>query len=132
MNKKNKFSNIRAASKNRLPVLAIDADGTLLFPAKPPLIKPPIPGVIDELNKLRLAGWIICIWTCRSDVFQLKNHLDSFNVPYDYINENPLVKFDHSNKMVADVYLDDKGINFDGNTDGLADKILHFTPWHEE
>ena len=82
-----KFSNIRAAKEDRLPVLAIDADGTLLLHEHPPKIKPPVPGMVDELNKLRAAGWIICIWTCRGDSEDLRKHLDKHDVPYDYVND---------------------------------------------
>ena len=125
-----KYSNIRAARKNRLPVLAIDADGTLLEYTHPPDIGAPLPGMREELEKLRKHGWLIVIWTVRSDVEQMRNHLEAHDIPFDFINQNPYGPPDGSNKIYSDVYLDDKALRFDGETDGLADKILYFRPWH--
>lgn len=131
MKKLLKYSNIRAAQENRLPILGLDVDGTLLEHTHPPDFGNPIPGMIEELEKLRKAGWIISIWTCRGDVEKLRAHLDMHNIPYDYINESPLKYPDDSVKIQADVYLDDKAMHFDGSTENLADKILHFKPWHK-
>lgn len=127
-----KYSNLKAAQDNRLPVLAIDLDGTLLEYAKPPNFGKPIIGMVEELNKLRAAGWLISIWTCRQDSPELRAHLDMYHVSYDYVNEGNWKPVDNSNKIQAEIYLDDKGISFDGKTEGLAEKIMYFVPWHKK
>lgn len=126
-----KYSNLEAVRENRLPILALDVDGTLLEHTKPPEIGEPIPGMIEELQKLRTAGWVICIWTCRADTIELRKHLDRHGVPYDYVNESPYNPPDNSEKIQASVYLDDKSFSFDGNTKGLAERIMYFKPWHK-
>ena len=125
-----KYSNIRAAKEERLPVLAVDLDGTLLEDDFPNFGKP-IAGMADELKKLRAAGWIICVWTCRKDSEELRVHLDKHDIPYDHINESPFKPPDNSDKIQADVYLDDKGMSFKGSAVGLAEKVMYFKPWHK-
>lgn len=127
-----KYSNIRAAQEDRLPILAVDMDGTLLEHTEPPHLGEPIPGMVEELQKLRAAGWIICVWTCRQDTIDLRKHLDRHGIPYDYVNESPFNPPDNSDKIQADLYLDDKSLNFNGKTEGLAEQIMYFRPWHKE
>lgn len=127
-----KYSSIKAAKQDRLPVVAVDLDGTLLEHTHPPEIGKPIAGMVEELNKLRAAGWIICIWTCRGDSPELREHLDKYEVPYDYFNEGSFKFPDNSDKIQADCYVDDKAYAFDGKTDGLAERIMYFTPWHKQ
>lgn len=127
-----KFSSVKAAKDNRLPVLAIDLDGTLLEHSHPPAFGEPVRGIVEELNKLRANGWLIAIWTCRADSKELRDHLAKHEVPFDYINESSFRYPDSSEKIQADAYLDDKSVSFDGNTDGLAERIMYFKPWHEK
>lgn len=126
-----KYSNIKAASKGRLPVLAIDLDGTILEDTNPPNIGLPLSGIREELEKLRRNGWLIAVWTVRSDEDQIRDHLKAHSIPFDFINENPYGQTNSSRKIFGDVYLDDRSLQFDGETEGLADKILYFKPWHK-
>jgi hydroxymethylpyrimidine pyrophosphatase-like HAD family hydrolase len=117
---------------NNLPsrpkVLALDLDGTVLHDRFPEFGKP-IEGMLDQLHALRAIGWKIAIWTCRTDTAKIKAALELHGVPFDFINENPLYDTG-SRKIHADVYLDDKALNFDGNVSGLAAKLNDFKPWH--
>lgn len=116
----------------RPQILALDLDGTLLeydgtFTAGE--LGPPIKGMIDELNELVLAGWVIVIWTCRSDNAVLRQHLRDLGVPFSYVNDHPWNKPDGPRKIYADVYLDDKAMPFTGIAGGLAQKVREFKPW---
>lgn len=120
-------------AKSRPMVVAVDLDGTLCeyHEGAPAEIGTPIPGMIDELRALDAAGWVIVIWTVRPDTEELRKQLDALGVPYSYLNENPHGPPDGSNKIYADVYLDDKAMTFNGDTKGLAQRILGFRPWHK-
>ena len=112
--------------------LAVDLDGTLLQydgNQRGDVFGDPIPGMIETLQGVRDAGWKIIIWTVRRESPLMIEHLKKHNVPYDYINWQPWPK-DGSNKVSADVFLDDRALRFDGNTNGLLKKILEFKPWN--
>ena len=113
----------------RPKVLALDLDDTTLFDAHPALGKP-IDGIIQQLEVLKAMGWLITIWTVRNESKEIAEHLKKLGVPFDYINENPFGPSGGSRKIYADVYLDDRALNFDGETKGLAEKINSFKPWH--
>lgn len=62
----------------------------------------------------------------------MEQWLKEHNIEYDYINENPTQPDNASGKIIADVYLDDRGICFRGNWDSwLLRDIEEFEPWHE-
>lgn len=113
--------------------LAVDLDGTILHyeDINQPLGKP-VEGIARELGAVKAAGWEIIIWTVRSDTEAIAKHLIKHNVPFDYINYNPHQPPDGSQKVAAHVYLDDRAIQFTGDTQGLAEKILSFKPWYKD
>jgi hypothetical protein len=113
------------------PVLAVDLDGTLLEYRVPPNFGPPNEGIIKEIRKVKSAGWYIMIWTCRNDSSELRDHLSKHGIPFDFVNEYPFWPPEGSVKASAQVYLDDRALCFDGNTDGLAERILSFKPWYK-
>jgi hypothetical protein len=112
-------------------VAAFDVDGTILSydgdPDKPGV---PLPGILDEMRKIKDAGWLIAIWTCRGDVDKVRSTLERHQIPFDFINDNPHGPPDSSNKIFAHVYVDDRAIAFDGNSSGLADRVINFKPWY--
>jgi hypothetical protein len=91
----------------------------------------PLPGIIDLIKILKQTGWLIIIWTCREITPDLRGKLIQRGIPFDYINFNPYGADKTSNKIMADVYLDDRAINFDGQVQGLLQKIQTFQPWHK-
>lgn len=115
-------------------VLAVDLDGTLLkydrFRGLDHFGEP-VEGMVELLLKVREAGWDIVIWTVREKSVIMIEHLLKYNVPYDYINHYPWPN-GGSEKVSADVYLDDRAIRFEGKTNGLLEQILNFKPWHKE
>lgn len=112
----------------RPKILALDLDDTLLHDAHPDLGSP-IDGVIPQLEALRATGWVIVIWTVRNEDKEISEHLKRLGIPFDYINDHPWNFKGASRKIYADVYLDNRALNFDGETKGLAAKINSFKPW---
>ncbi len=106
--------------------IAIDLDGTILeyhgwmghdFFGRP------IPGAIKALKRLKEKGFVIIIWTTRSNKEEIAEYLKSQEIPFDYINENPYGPPDTSNKIYADYYVDDRAIEFKGNWDVVLRKL---------
>jgi histidinol phosphatase-like enzyme len=115
------------AKPKQPPIAAIDLDGTILEYdgwKGPAHFGKPVAGIIDELGTLKREGWAIVIWTCRANDFALKAHLEKYQVPYDYINKHPWQPPGSSHKVYADVYVDDRGLRFNGTSQGLAERII--------
>ena len=95
--------------------LAIDFDRTLMDTYHPqPGFKlgPPMPGAVEIMSKLKAAGHILVIHTCRANdggaaVVTVEKWLDYFKIPFDYVWAS-----EHGAKPVADFYIDDKGLRF--------------------
>lgn len=122
-------------ANERKKVLAIDMDGTLLQYdgwKGDAHYGDPIPGMREVLQQVREAGWYVVIWTTRGGDGAIRRHLSKHDIPFDYINKNPHGPPGSSPKIFADVYLDDRAIRFDGETSGLAAKILDAVPWFEK
>ena len=112
-------------------VLAVDLDGTILH-NEYPYLGAPVDGMKEELEAINQAGWKISVWTVRNNVDDVRKHLIAAGIPYDYINENPYGPVGgNTRKIYADVYLDDKAIQFNGETRGLAKKVVEFKEWHK-
>lgn len=82
---------------------------------------------------LKKKGWTIIIFTTRKKTEKLEKWLKDNNISYDHINENPEQPEQSSGKVVADVYLDDRGVCFRGRWDSwLIREIIDFEPWQEQ
>jgi len=111
---------------DRPKVIAVDLDGVILEFDKWKGHKhfgKPIPGAREALEKLKELGFVIVIWTTRDNVDDIARVLKEHNIPFDYINENPFQPPDCSNKIYADVYVDDRAVEFNGNWDEVIEKI---------
>lgn len=112
-------------------VLAIDLDGTYCEHSNRAEIGNPMPGMIELCQALKELGWLVSIWTVR-DAKDIREQVEQKGLVYDYINENPFGPPNGSNKIYADVYLDDRGFRFTGDARGLLEQILNFKPWHKQ
>ena len=115
----------------RPKILALDLDGTALKydGYNPDEFGDPVPGMVEELEKLRRAGWKIVIWTCRGESEEMVRHLEEQEIPYDYINDHPWNGPDDPRKIHADVYADDKALAFEGLSAGFAERVMELQPW---
>lgn len=92
-----------------------------------------VPNADNGTAILKKKGYRIIIYTTRPVTDALKNWLKENKITYDYINENPDqpkdAPIDKGCKIVADIYLDDRGIRFRGNWEWVMREIAEFTPW---
>lgn len=92
-----------------------------------------IPNANNGTQVLHEKGWTVIIFTTRPKTKKLEEWLKEHKVYYDYINENPDQPEDSkTGKLIADIYLDDRGICFRGRWDQwLIQDIATFKPWQK-
>jgi hypothetical protein len=121
-------------------IIAIDFDATITngwgWIDGKPTFPPPLDKAKEVLQYLQKNGCLIVIYTARTDLLEVRDYLIHYDIPYDGLNDHTLVPPNLMNwrktgsKLVADVYVDDKGVSFDGKwTIELAEQILKFTSW---
>lgn len=92
-----------------------------------------LPHCAETIHHLKADGWFVIIYTTRGDKDEIKIFLDENNIPFDAINENPNQPANaKGGKPLADVYIDDRAIQFDGDWEGAYQKITGFKPWDSE
>jgi len=99
--------------------IAVDFDGTLCEFDYPNIgkIAPKHQTVIDFIKINKSRGSTIILWTCRcgKPLEEAVAWCKEKEIPIDYVNENPpeLIKAfgGDTRKVVAELYIDDKGIN---------------------
>lgn len=109
------------SAKDRSPIVAVDLDGTIaenIKPYDPAKVGDPRPGAKDWLHKFREAGAVIVIFTVRGNKELVQKWLDDNSMPYDFINYSPYQPDGASDKIMADVYWDDRAINAEDTESG--------------
>ncbi len=118
--------------ENSVPfIVAIDFDGVIAeydgWKGEDHFL-PPKPGAREAIDILRSHGIKVIIWTCRNNEPVLSAYLEKYGIGFDAINADvhPDIQSpdDNSRKVVADVYLDDRGIRFT-DWDSSVELILH-------
>lgn len=114
--------------------IAIDFDGVLADYKKgyqgKDVFGDVVEGASSATKVLKENGWRIIIYTTRPATDALKNWLNVNEITYDYINENPdQPKESEGCKLIADIYVDDRGIQFNGNWKCTIQEIPEFNPW---
>ncbi|MBQ8051645.1 MAG: hypothetical protein IJ197_08770 [Bacteroidaceae bacterium] len=88
-----------------------------------------IPNADIATKVLKNNGWTIIVYTTRPVTDALKDWLKENKITYDHINENPDQPKDTSEKLMADIYLDDRAMCFRGTWNEWAVReIAEFTP----
>ena len=104
---------------SRPKVIAVDFDGTLVENDFPD-IGSKNDNVVNYVREESNNGSIIILWTTRQNekLKEAIDFLDENNIPYNYVNENArCINFDTSDKIFADIYLDDRAKNPFGGLD---------------
>lgn len=114
--------------------ICIDFDGTLADYSKgyqgEDVFGDMLPGADTATGVLKKNGWTIIIYTTRPATDALRDWLKDNNISYDYINENPdQPENSQGGKLIADIYLDDRGMTFRGWNEWLLRDIGDFTPY---
>lgn len=111
-----------------MSIIAVDFDGTLCTHAFPEIgeIRPEHQKTIDYIRNAKALGHMIVLWTCRDDKEERPYLTEAVewckvnNIPIDYANEypnpgwsgHPLNAPIPCRKVCADLYIDDKCMNF--------------------
>lgn len=91
-----------------------------------------LPHCAETVHHLKADGWYVIIYTTRGDKTEISKFLDENNIPFDAINENPNQPDNaKGGKPIADVYVDDRAIRFDGDWTNAYQKITGFKSWEE-
>ena len=69
---------------------------------------------------LKKQGHKILIYSTRGNDF-LKKYCEEYNIPIDYFNVNPEQGGENKNKPVAYAYIDDRAVNYHGQS---AEKLV--------
>lgn len=89
-----------------------------------------LPHCAEAIHHLKADGWFVIIYSTRADRNEITRFLNEHNVPFDAINENPNQPANAvGGKPYADVYLDDRAIQFDGHWEDMYERISSFAPW---
>ena len=93
----------------------------------------PIQGVAWALGKFREMGATVIIHTCRRESQHIADYLFKNGIPYDEINFSPRnAKLKLSDKLAADIYIDDRAINFSGEWHDTYRQVVNFVPWEKK
>lgn len=104
----------RADKEEHSPIIAVDLDGTILeydgWKGEDHFGDPRV-GARKALRELQRRGYLVVIHTCRGNTQAVKDVLHKHDLPYDYINTSPFQPPGTSDKIQADVYIDDRAVN---------------------
>jgi hydroxymethylpyrimidine pyrophosphatase-like HAD family hydrolase len=118
-----------------MKTICVDIDGTLVHYEKwqgDNHFGKLVPGAAEAMKKLKEKDWFIIIYTTRGNKEAVRKFLNENNIVYDSINENPYQPDNAiGGKLLADVYIDDRAITFDGNWQLIVDKIVSFKTWEQ-
>lgn len=124
----------RTAQRDRAPVVCVDLDGTILGepdydteePSGQPGLAPPTEGAAVALKTFVDLGWDVIVHTARMSearseeqrkhmAEEIGQHLRGYDIPFTGIATGP--------KPVADHYIDDKAVPFNGDWWGVTKKL---------
>ena len=74
--------------------------------------EPPKDGAKKGLQVLRDMGFRIIVFTTRGNTRAIAQYMKKYGLVYDHVNRNPDQPERASGKVIADVYLDDRGLHF--------------------
>lgn len=110
----------KEAKVKRAPIWAVDFEGTITVRSRFPNIGKPNLRVIELLKTARLQGVKVILWTCRYGNYltEAVEWCKDFGLEFDAINENIPEAIEYlgrdTRKVIADLYIDDKALNFSG------------------
>jgi hypothetical protein len=96
-------------------IIAVDFDGTLVDFQYPYIGKPNI-ALIKTLINLKKAGHKLILWTCRvgNELEEAESFCKAFGLEFNEVNKNlpeSIAAYgSDARKVLADIYVDDKGI----------------------
>ena len=118
-------------------ILAIDFDSTIAHYdgwKGAGIFGEPIPNVHWALKRFKDLGAMIIIHTCRRETQHINDYLHKHKIPYDFINFSPRnEEYKSSDKKInADMYIDDRGISFQGDWKTTYLQVVNFRTWEQD
>lgn len=120
----------KVGKRMRINILCVDLDDTITdYPGWEGegyivVNGKPAEGVREAIDTLRNEGWLVLVHSTRCNfkggVVATAKWLEDNGIRVDGVCFN---------KPPADIYLDDKGMTFDGNWAGMLEKIRGFKTW---
>ena len=104
----------------RMPIWAVDFEGTLTVRSKFPDFGKPNVSVIELLKMARSQGVRLILWTCRDGKYltDAVEWCKDYGLEFDAVNENIPEAIEYlgrdTRKVLADLYIDDKSFHFWG------------------
>lgn len=84
----------------------------------------PVEGAKEAIKSLRDKGWLVLVHSTRCSysggTIAIVEYLNEYNIRVDGVC---------TNKPPADIYVDDRGIQFNGNWEELMHSIENFKQW---
>lgn len=130
------FPPVQKPKQRGYGIVAVDFDGTIAHYdgwQGPGIFGDPIAGCKEALEDLKQRGYRIVVFTTRGvDLEDVRRYLVGHDIPFDEVNENCSGTPDNLShrKVIADVYIDDRAMHFDGSWKGIPDKVDWFQPWY--
>lgn len=114
-------------------VVAFDFDGTVNsyssgWTGTGDLPDPPVAGIRELFVKLRKAGMVIVIYSCRAGKLAGYKAIISWLTKWKLIEHVERVVY---SKPVARCYVDDRAIRFSGDPQAMFWEIMNFRSWTE-
>ncbi|MBI5848501.1 MAG: NUDIX domain-containing protein [Nitrospirae bacterium] len=91
----------------------------------------PLKGTKGALKLLHNLGWRIVIYTSRRRINSIRKYMEENDLYFDDINKESHDPDAIFIKPIADIYLDDKGMTFNGDWSSTVHQIKSFLPWYE-
>lgn len=89
----------------------------------------PNPDVVNAIKKLREQGYKVILHSTLADEL-LETYCKKHGIEIDEINKNSDYQNGNNGKPVAQVYVDDRAIQYSGqDAQSLADQIMNFRPY---
>lgn len=91
-------------------IIAVDFDDTITESSEYPIMGKIRPEAVRVLKRLKEAGHILILWTCREGEYleEAVNALIDNDVYFDCVNENYVSA--QTRKIIADLYIDDRAL----------------------
>lgn len=112
------------------PTVAIDLDGTIIDYSEGWIDEnhygPLLPRAAEAINTLVAIGWKVIIFTCRTNKKGVADFLNGEGVHFSEVYDGA----DGRSKPVAHAYIDDRGIQFNGDWMKTIQDLATFAPWY--
>ena len=114
------------SSRSRKGVIAVDFDGVIHGYSKGyqngVIYDDPVPGAREAMEKIKSLGYKVWIFSARDNEQAIKEYLEKNNIHFDRVHMG-------RKPPSAEIFIDDRAINFSGDWDKTLQEVQTFVPW---